>query len=182
MKCFENAMGINVPRARFLPVKKTSGTCCWWCRTCTACSGALVMSPKRMFPFTPLVKLGHTKRKVSIPLQVRIHPVYAGAGIYLPYPVTLPSVEESALGDSDHHREPWGQDWNIPAGAILENKIVSRGNPGYRPLVQPPCQPTSYKWPSLQPQDLIYLPSKSNLQQYLLIKNFTWLPSTTFLS
>lgn len=58
MKCFDGAMGINVPRSRFLPVKKTSDLLLVMSNLYNLKGGSLIMSPQRMFPTTPLVKLG----------------------------------------------------------------------------------------------------------------------------
>ncbi|KAL5292378.1 UGP2 family protein [Megaselia abdita] len=58
MKCFHNSIGINVPRSRFLPVKKTSDLLLVMSNLYNMKNGSLVMSPQRMFPTTPLVKLG----------------------------------------------------------------------------------------------------------------------------
>lgn len=58
MKNFEDSIGINVPRRRFLPVKKTSDLLLVMSNLYNLSNGSLVMSPQRMFPTTPLVKLG----------------------------------------------------------------------------------------------------------------------------
>lgn len=58
MKCFDGAIGINVPRSRFLPVKKTSDLLLVMSNLYSLKGGSLVMSPQRMFPTTPLIKLG----------------------------------------------------------------------------------------------------------------------------
>lgn len=58
MKSFDNSIGINVPRSRFLPVKKTSDLLLVMSNLYSLKNGSLVMSPQRMFPTTPLVKLG----------------------------------------------------------------------------------------------------------------------------
>lgn len=58
MKCFDGAIGINVPRSRFLPVKKTSDLLLVMSNLYSLKGGSLIMSPQRMFPTTPLVKLG----------------------------------------------------------------------------------------------------------------------------
>lgn len=58
MKCFEGCIGINVPRSRFLPVKKTSDLLLVMSNLYSLKGGSLIMSPQRMFPTTPLVKLG----------------------------------------------------------------------------------------------------------------------------
>ena len=58
MKCFERGRGINVPRSRFLPVKKTSDLLLIMSNLYALKHGFLSMSPERMFQTTPLVKLG----------------------------------------------------------------------------------------------------------------------------
>lgn len=58
MKCFNGCIGVNVPRSRFLPVKKTSDLMLVMSNLYSLRAGSLVMSPQRMFPSTPLVKLG----------------------------------------------------------------------------------------------------------------------------
>lgn len=58
MKSFERGIGINVPRSRFLPVKKTQDLLLVMSNLYSLKNGSLVMSPQRMFPTTPLVKLG----------------------------------------------------------------------------------------------------------------------------
>lgn len=58
MKTFEGGIGINVPRSRFLPVKKTSDLLLVMSNLYSLKNGSLMMSPQRMFPTTPLVKLG----------------------------------------------------------------------------------------------------------------------------
>merc|ERR1712110_925035 len=58
MKCFEKCRGINVPRSRFLPVKKTSDLLLIMSNLYTLTNGSLTMSPERMFQTTPLIKLG----------------------------------------------------------------------------------------------------------------------------
>ena len=49
MKCFDNCRGINVPRSRFLPVKKTSDLLLIMSNLYTLSDGLLTMSPDRMF-------------------------------------------------------------------------------------------------------------------------------------
>lgn len=58
MKTFEASIGIHVPRSRFLPVKKTSDLLLVKSNLYVLRNGSLLMSPKRMFPETPLIKLG----------------------------------------------------------------------------------------------------------------------------
>ena len=46
MKCFEQASGVNVPRSRFLPVKKTSDLLLVMSNLYSLDHGSLVMSPQ----------------------------------------------------------------------------------------------------------------------------------------
>jgi len=126
MKCFENAMGINVPRSRFLPVKKTSDLLLVMSNLYSLNHGALVMSPKRMFPSTPLVKLGdnHFKkvqaflsRFGSIPDMLELDHLTVSGDVTFGRGVSL---RGTVIIIANH-----GDRIDIPAGAILENKIVS---------------------------------------------------------
>lgn len=126
MKCFENATGINVPRSRFLPVKKSSDLLLVMSNLYSLQHGALVMSPKRMFPSTPLIKLGdnHFKKVANFLSRFGSSPdvleldhltvsgdVTFGRGV---------SLRGTVIIIANH-----GDRIDIPAGAILENKIVS---------------------------------------------------------
>ena len=57
MKCFTKCKGINVPRSRFLPVKKTSDLLLIMSNLYKLNKGSLVMAPERMFQTTPLIKV-----------------------------------------------------------------------------------------------------------------------------
>ncbi len=57
--------GINVPRSRFLPVKKTSDLLLLMSNLYDIDSGSLTLSALRSFPTTPLVKLGNCFDKVG---------------------------------------------------------------------------------------------------------------------
>lgn len=72
IKSFKNAMGINVPRSRFLPVKTSSDLLLVMSNLYSLDAGSLTMSKKREFPTTPHVKLGSSFTKVSS----------AGEGVY----------------------------------------------------------------------------------------------------
>lgn len=65
IKSFDNALGINVPRSRFLPVKTTSDLLLVMSNLYSLEAGSLTMSEKREFPTTPHVKLGSSFTKVS---------------------------------------------------------------------------------------------------------------------
>merc|ERR1712088_1201842 len=64
-------MGINVPRSRFLPVKQTSDLLLVMSNLYSLDHGALIMSPMRMFPSTPLIKLGENHFKKVAPFLSR---------------------------------------------------------------------------------------------------------------
>ncbi|KAG7209035.1 hypothetical protein KM043_015198 [Ampulex compressa] len=102
MKSFEGSIGINVPRSRFLPVKKTSDLMLVMSNLYTLRSGSLVMSPQRMFPTTPLIKLGDNH--------------FSKVKEFLTRFPTIPDLLEldhlTVSGD-------------VTFGTILENKIVS---------------------------------------------------------
>ena len=70
MKCFEGGKGINVPRSRFLPVKKSSDLLLIMSNLYKMKEGSLIMSPERMFQSTPLVKLGDEFIKVNSQLDI----------------------------------------------------------------------------------------------------------------
>jgi len=126
MKCFENASGINVPRSRFLPVKKTSDLLLVMSNLYSLDHGSLIMSPLRMFPSTPLVKLGdnHFKkvsaylaRFGSIPDLLELDHLTVSGDVTFGRGVSL---RGTVIIIANH-----GDRIDIPAGAILENKIVS---------------------------------------------------------
>merc|ERR1719225_742478 len=126
MKCFDAASGINVPRSRFLPVKQTSDLLMVMSNLYTLQQGSLVMSPKRMFPAMPLVKLGDTHfKKVSaflarfgsIPDMLELDHLTVSGDVTFGRGVSL---RGTVIIIANH-----GDRIDIPAGAILENKIVS---------------------------------------------------------
>jgi len=123
---FDGAVGINVPRRRFLPVKKTDDLLLIMSNLYSIQEGTLVMNPLRMFPSVPLVKLGdHTFGKVrdflrrfsSIPSMLELDhltvsgDVTFGKGVHLKGTVII---------IANH-----GDRIDIPMGSVLENKIVS---------------------------------------------------------
>ncbi|TKC50654.1 hypothetical protein EI555_010858 [Monodon monoceros] len=65
IKSFENSLGINVPRSRFLPVNTTSDLLLVMSNLYSLNAGSLTMSEKREFPTLPLVKLGGPFTKVQ---------------------------------------------------------------------------------------------------------------------
>lgn len=65
IKSFSNAMGVNVPRSRFLPVKTSSDLLLVMSNLYSLDAGSLTMSKRREFPTTPHVKLGSSFTNVS---------------------------------------------------------------------------------------------------------------------
>ncbi|XP_067297040.1 UDP-glucose pyrophosphorylase 2a isoform X1 [Pseudorasbora parva] len=125
MKSFENALGINVPRSRFLPVKTTSDLLLVMSNLYSMDAGSLTMSPKREFPSTPHVKLGssftkvrdYLKRFESIPDMLELDHLTVSGDVTFGKQVAL---KGTVIIIANH-----GDRIDIPAGAMLENKIVS---------------------------------------------------------
>lgn len=125
IKSFEGAMGINVPRRRFLPVKTTSDLLIVMSNLYSLQTGALQMNPKRSFPQGPLVKLGSHFTKVkdflfrfaSIPDMLELDHLTVSGDVTFGKNVSL---KGTVIIIANH-----GDRIDIPAGAVLENKIVS---------------------------------------------------------
>lgn len=126
MKDFERALGINVPRSRFLPVKKTDDLLIIMSNLFTLQNGVLSMSPYRAFPTMPLVKLGDTHfsrvreflaRFASIPDLLELNHLTVSGDVTFGKGVSL---RGTVIVIANH-----GDRIDIPSGSILENKIVS---------------------------------------------------------
>ncbi|XP_026873634.1 UDP-glucose pyrophosphorylase 2b isoform X1 [Electrophorus electricus] len=125
IKCFDNALGINVPRSRFLPVKTTSDLLLVMSNLYRLEAGSLTMSEKREFPTTPHVKLGSSFTKVqeyltrfeSIPDMLELDHLTVSGDVTFGKNVSL---KGTVIIIANH-----GDRIDIPAGSMLENKIVS---------------------------------------------------------
>lgn len=126
MKDFTNVMGINVPRQRFLPVKKTSDLLAVMSNLYLMKNGTLMMSPRRAFPTVPLVKLGDNhfakvreflRRFASIPDMLELDHLTVSGDVTFGKGVSL---KGTVIIIANH-----GDRIDIPPGAVLENKIVS---------------------------------------------------------
>lgn len=126
MKNFNGALGISVPRSRFLPVKKTSDLLLVMSNLYSMANGTLTMSLKRMFPSVPLVKLGDNhfakvrdflRRFASIPDMLELDHLTVSGDVTFGRGVSL---KGTVIIIANH-----GDRIDIPSGAILENKIVS---------------------------------------------------------
>lgn len=126
MKDFDGAIGINVPRSRFLPVKKTSDLLLVMSNLYNMRNGSLAMSPIRAFPTTPLVKLGDQhflkvkhflERFETIPDMLELDHLTVSGDVTFGRNVSL---KGTVIIIANH-----GDRIDIPNGACLENKIVS---------------------------------------------------------
>lgn len=126
MKDFQRAIGINVPRSRFLPVKKTSDLLLVMSNLYHMKFGSLVMNPKRAFPTVPLIKLGDNhfskvrdflSRFASIPDILELDHLTVSGDVTFGKGVSL---RGTVIIIANH-----GDRIDIPPSAVLENKIVS---------------------------------------------------------
>ena len=126
MKDFEGAIGINVPRSRFLPVKKTQDLLIAMSNLYSLNKGYLTMNPNRVYSAVPLVKLGDNHfgkvrdflaRFASIPDLIELNHLTVSGDVTFGRGVSL---KGTVIIIANH-----GDRIDIPSGAILENKIVS---------------------------------------------------------
>lgn len=125
IKHFRGAKGVNVPRSRFLPVKACSDLLLIQSDLYSLEHGALVMSPKRMFGQTPVVKLGDTFKKVSnyqkrfktIPNIIELDHLTVSGDVVFGRGVQLRGTVIIVANEGSHI--------TIPDGSILENKLIS---------------------------------------------------------
>ncbi|KAK4295820.1 hypothetical protein Pmani_031641 [Petrolisthes manimaculis] len=126
IKSFNGALGLNVPRSRFLPVKKTDDLLLVMSNLYNLQHGTLTMSSLRQFDTTPLVKLGSfhfgkvkdfLKRFGTIPDMLELDHLAVSGDVTFGRRVVL---KGTVIIIANH-----GDRIDIPAGAILENKIIS---------------------------------------------------------
>ncbi|XP_030520682.1 UTP--glucose-1-phosphate uridylyltransferase [Rhodamnia argentea] len=125
IKFFDNAIGINVPRSRFLPVKATSDLLLVQSDLYTLDDGFVIRNKARTNPSNPSIELGPEFKKVgnflsrfkSIPSIIELDSlkvsgdVWFGAGITLKGKVTITAKPGVKL--------------EIPDRVVLENKEIS---------------------------------------------------------
>jgi len=122
---FDKAIGINVPRSRFLPVKSTSDLLAVQSDLYKLDHGTLIMNPDRVFPSVPVVKLGD-KYKFVNDYQKRLggkinileldHLTISG-DVFLGANVTLKGTVIIVANEGDRI--------DVPPGAILEDKVIT---------------------------------------------------------
>lgn len=125
VKHFKNAIGIQVPRSRFLPVKSCSDLFLIQSDLYSLCHGELTINPKRQFPSLPLVKLGDHFKKVPSFLSR-----FAGS------PKILELDHLTVTGDVTFGKNVelkgtviivanHGERIDIASGSVLDDKVVS---------------------------------------------------------
>mmetsp|Transcript_26489 Transcript_26489/g.45615 ORF Transcript_26489/g.45615 Transcript_26489/m.45615 type:complete len:520 (+) Transcript_26489:90-1649(+) len=132
---FKNAVSINVPRERFLPVKSCSDLLLVQSKLYKMEHGTLKMNPKRLEAFgdttIPVIKLGDNFKKVGD---------YSKR--FKGFPEALPDITElehlTVSGDVTFGENmtlkgtviivaPSGLKIDLPPGSILENKVITGG-------------------------------------------------------
>jgi len=125
IKFFDNAIGINVPRSRFLPVKATSDLLLVQSDLYTLNDGFVIRNPARANPANPSIDLGPEFKKVanflsrfkSIPSILELDSlkvtgdVWFGAGVVLKGKVVITAKSGVKL--------------EIPDGAVIENMEIN---------------------------------------------------------
>ncbi|GAB4836117.1 UTP--glucose-1-phosphate uridylyltransferase [Ancistrocladus abbreviatus] len=125
IRFFDNAIGINVPRSRFLPVKATSDLLLVQSDLYNLEGGFVIRNKVRANPANPSIELGPEFKKVgdflkrfkSIPSIVELDSlkvsgdVWFGAGVTLKGKVTISAKVGTKL--------------EIPDGAVIENKEIN---------------------------------------------------------
>ncbi|XP_055350512.1 UTP--glucose-1-phosphate uridylyltransferase-like isoform X2 [Paramacrobiotus metropolitanus] len=123
---FNGAIGINVPRRRFLPVKKCDDLLLVMSNLYKIHDGTLTMNSLRQFPSVPLIKLGDQhfskvrdflRRFASIPDMIDLDHLTVSGDVTFGKGVVL---KGTVIIIANH-----GDRIDIPAGSLLENKIVS---------------------------------------------------------
>ncbi|KAJ8460277.1 hypothetical protein OPV22_033203 [Ensete ventricosum] len=125
IRFFDDAIGINVPRSRFLPVKATSDLLLVQSDLYTLVDGFVIRNKARTNPSNPSIELGPEFKKVanflsrfkSIPSIVELDSlkvsgdVWFGEGVVLKGNVSITAKSGVKLEISD--------------GAVLENKVIN---------------------------------------------------------
>ncbi|XP_057500865.1 UTP--glucose-1-phosphate uridylyltransferase isoform X2 [Actinidia eriantha] len=123
IRFFDNAIGINVPRSRFLPVKATSDLLLVQSDLYTLNDGFVIRNPARANPANPSIELGPEFKKVAnflsrfktIPSIIELDHLKVTGDVWFGADVTLKGKVVIAA-------KP-GVKLEIPDGAVIENKI-----------------------------------------------------------
>ncbi|KAM0057393.1 putative UTP--glucose-1-phosphate uridylyltransferase [Helianthus debilis subsp. tardiflorus] len=124
IKFFDNAIGINVPRSRFLPVKASSDLLLVQSDLYTEKDGYVIRNPARTDPANPSIELGPEFKKVgdflkrfkSIPSIIELDSLKVSGDVWFGSTVVLKGKVVVAANS--------GEKLEIPDGAVLQNKEV----------------------------------------------------------
>ncbi len=125
MKCFDNAVGVKVPRLRFLPVKKTSDLLLVMSDLYTESEGTLRLDSRRLLSSTPIIKLDDHFKKVkdflerfrSVPSLRDLEQLVVSGNVTFGKNIILAGKVIIAA-------EPKDQQLHIPDNCMLSNKTV----------------------------------------------------------
>ncbi|XP_057500862.1 UTP--glucose-1-phosphate uridylyltransferase isoform X1 [Actinidia eriantha] len=125
IRFFDNAIGINVPRSRFLPVKATSDLLLVQSDLYTLNDGFVIRNPARANPANPSIELGPEFKKVAnflsrfktIPSIIELDHLKVTGDVWFGADVTLKGKVVIAA-------KP-GVKLEIPDGAVIENKEIN---------------------------------------------------------
>ncbi|MTV28703.1 hypothetical protein FTX61_25490, partial [Nitriliruptoraceae bacterium ZYF776] len=124
IKFFDNAIGANVPRSRFLPVKASSDLLLVQSDLYTVTDGYVIRNPARTDPANPSIELGPEFKKVgdflkrfkSIPSIIELDSLKVSGDVWFGSSVVLKGKVVVAAKA--------GEKLEIPDGAVIQNKEV----------------------------------------------------------
>jgi UTP--glucose-1-phosphate uridylyltransferase len=124
IRFFDRAIGVNVPRSRFLPVKATSDLLLVQSDLYTVENGAVVRNPARKIAENPSIELSGEFKKVgdflkrfkSIPSIIELDSLKVNGDVWFGKNIVLKGkvVVEAAKGEKIE----------VPDKAIIENKVI----------------------------------------------------------
>jgi UTP--glucose-1-phosphate uridylyltransferase len=125
IRFFDNAIGINVPRSRFLPVKATSDLLLVQSDLYTVEDGLVVRNKARTNPSNPSIELGPEFKKVgnflsrfkSIPSIIELDSLKVTGDVWFGVDVTLKGNVVIAAKA--------GEKLEIPDGSVIANKEIN---------------------------------------------------------
>ncbi|KAI5591207.1 hypothetical protein BDE02_04G063400 [Populus trichocarpa] len=125
IKFFDHAIGINVPRSRFLPVKASSDLLLVQSDLYTVVDGFVIRNPARTNPANPSIELGPEFKKVanflsrfkSIPSIIELDSLKVAGDVWFGANITLKGKVSVVVKS--------GVKLEIPEGVVLENKEIN---------------------------------------------------------
>ncbi|KAK9015349.1 hypothetical protein V6N11_006460 [Hibiscus sabdariffa] len=125
IRFFDNAIGINVPRSRFLPVKATSDLLLVQSDLYTLADGNVSRNTARSNPVNPSIELGPEFKKVSnflgrfksIPSIIGLDSLVVSGDVWFGDNIVLKGKVKIAAKE--------GVKLEIPDGAVIENKEIN---------------------------------------------------------